>query len=140
MKSIYLRFMSDESSVSNVSEMVRVQSENEKLVHQISANEIAMKKMAQELKTERSKNTRLVNKVGVLSAKLKEVTNLDTPFKVKANPYHLWSIFFFEIILLMDLFVFILKECCEKGAQGSNDHQGTAVSFVNCALTNNNKS
>lgn len=85
--------MSDESSNANITELIRVQSENERLVEQISKNEYAMKKMALELKTERSKNTRLMNKVGVLSAKLKEI---DTPSKVKADQYHFfWSLCFF---------------------------------------------
>lgn len=73
MKSVYLRFMSDDSSDANKSELMRVQNENEKLVQQVSATEYEMKKIAQELKTERSKNTRLANRIGVLSTKLKEI-------------------------------------------------------------------
>lgn len=84
MKSVYLRFMSDDPSAANADELMRVQSENEELVKQVSLHEHEMKKIAQALKTERSKNTRLANKVGVLSTKLKEIKNADTtPVKVK---------------------------------------------------------
>lgn len=76
--------MSDDSSDANVFELVRLQNENKKLAHQISDQEYVMKKLAQELKTERSKNTRLEKKVGILSAKLKDNKSLDTPSKVKA--------------------------------------------------------
>lgn len=79
MKSVYLRFMSDESSDANTSELMRIQSENVKLVQQISAHEYEMKKIAQELKAEKSKNTRLTSKIGVLSTKLKEVKNSKSP-------------------------------------------------------------
>lgn len=79
MKSVYLHFVSDDTSDANISELVRVQDENVKLVQQISSHEYEMKALALEVKALRSKNTRLTNKVGVLSTTLKEIKNLEMP-------------------------------------------------------------
>lgn len=72
-------------SPTKVSELVRVRKEKEQLIFQMSENEIAMKKIAKELKAERSKNTRLANKIGKLSAeshhkkKSSSPSNVSTP-------------------------------------------------------------
>lgn len=82
MKPIFLRFIQDDS-IPSANELVHLQSENVKLIHRISEKEDEIRKIGNELKTERSKNTRLENRVEKLLAQLKEHENLEEIPKVK---------------------------------------------------------
>lgn len=92
-KPVFLRYMANDSPT-KVSELVRVRKEKEQLIFQMSENEIAMKKIAKELKAERSKNTRLANKIGKLSAELHHKKKSSSPSKVSTPVYIFWLNFF----------------------------------------------
>lgn len=111
---------------------MRVQGENVKLVKQISVHEYDLKVLALEVKTLRAKNTRLANKVGVLTTTLKETKNTDTP-QVKEAELKILGRYVLDYISITNYFIAFLcsEKCCQKGSQRSTGHQESTVSYLN---------
>lgn len=82
MKTVYFRYMSNDAE-ETIAQLLRVQDENAKLTRQINQNKSEMIELAQKLKTEKAKSTRLTKKIGTLSGKLKDVENYETTSKVR---------------------------------------------------------
>lgn len=124
LKSVYLRCMIDDSN-GNVSELERVQTENDQLIRELNTNKTALKDIAQKWKTEKSKNTRLTKKIGELSNILKNHKHFETSPKVMNNQVVMWALFKMYCLI----FIF-MKECHPNGHQRSNGHKGIAVCFT----------